>query len=727
ARNYEHLFEGADPPSFKDGTGHGTGVAMVAAGVSRDAPLASAMSGVAPKAWLGSYKVFPGKGKTRTDVIFKALDDAVADGMDVVNVSISMGWYRTIEYPDYIPRSVERAAAAGTISVWGAGTDGPERSTNTGLTGAGAITVGATFNDRFFGGSLTLDDGARFLAVPAGGSLGADSVSGRVHDVALLDGSGLACQSPAPGSLSDRIALILRGTCTFETKLNNVQQAGALAGLVYAAEDSPAPFAMGAGLSTLPAAMIGYGNGVEIKQRLSAGPVAAALDFSPNSLPADPNTIGDFSSRGPDPKYLVAPDLLAAGQDLYLAHLNGKYGVSQGTSFASPMVAGALALVRAARPGLTLDQQRSLIVNTATPLRGADSNFAPVMEQGSGSLNAEAALSSPLVVSPTSVSFGAGTNNIDETKKLVVTNLGRAADTVAVTVEPFQAGPAPTVSPAALSLEPGASGTVELKFQGRALTAGEYQGFVNVQGLQYPGALRVPYWYAIAANTATQVHFEEISSGAAGKRLDAAITYRWMDGSGIWIVGPASAVSVLSGGGKVLQLLRYDVNRVVDVDVRLGPKPGINKFRLALGSVVREVAIEGTGDAAQRYIRLGATSLAFGDVTAGQTKDLPLIVENLGTGPLTIRSIESNNATFTVAGPFPLSVPGEARATLNVRFAPAAAGQQQGRLTITHDDTVEGNLTVTTAGNGVPRAAAMPPGSGDAVASTTSAPGGGRN
>ena len=88
------------------------------------------ITGVAPKAYIGNYKVLDASGGT-SDVVAKAIDDAVADGMDVLN--ISLGAYVT-SYSDIDPNEVgqaaiARAAQAGVIVVVAAGNDGPGAGT----------------------------------------------------------------------------------------------------------------------------------------------------------------------------------------------------------------------------------------------------------------------------------------------------------------------------------------------------------------------------------------------------------------------------------------------------------------------------------------------------------------------------------------------------------------------------------------------------------------------
>ena len=103
---------------------------MAAAGVSNAGPLAT-ISGVAPKAWLGSYKVFgsPGVNDGATEsAILKALDDAVADGMDVINISLGSN-LTPLPANDPEVAAIERASALGVIVVVASGNNGPDPAT----------------------------------------------------------------------------------------------------------------------------------------------------------------------------------------------------------------------------------------------------------------------------------------------------------------------------------------------------------------------------------------------------------------------------------------------------------------------------------------------------------------------------------------------------------------------------------------------------------------------
>ena len=107
AKNYTKLLPDGGDPDANDRDGHGTGTSVVAAGGAASTPYGP-ITGVAPKAYIGNYKVLDANGGT-SDVVAKAIDDAVADGMDVLN--ISLGSYVT-SYSDIAADDVGQAAIA---------------------------------------------------------------------------------------------------------------------------------------------------------------------------------------------------------------------------------------------------------------------------------------------------------------------------------------------------------------------------------------------------------------------------------------------------------------------------------------------------------------------------------------------------------------------------------------------------------------------------------------
>jgi len=273
ARSYYPLWSSVDSDnSVLDRTGHGTAVAMCAAGAGHDSPIGR-LTGMAPAAYLGVYKIFgtPGTNDDATDeAILKAIDDAVADGMDVISMSFGSVLASRPEN-DILVRAVNKAEAAGVIVVISAGNDGPGLATmNSPGTAPGALTVGASENGRIFASGVVASDGTAAPAFPGSATDPTGTITGSLVTVAKFDTTGLACTALPAKSLSDQIALILRGTCTFETKLNVAAAAGAKAAIVYTDAARPEEFfTMSVGAALLPAVLLTYADGKLFADRLA--------------------------------------------------------------------------------------------------------------------------------------------------------------------------------------------------------------------------------------------------------------------------------------------------------------------------------------------------------------------------------------------------------------------------------------------------------------------------
>jgi subtilisin family serine protease len=601
ARSYVPLLPNRDPDwSARDRVGHGTALASAAAGLPAAGPLA-AIAGVAPRAWLGNYKIFGTPGYNDYaggDAILKAIDDAVSDGMDIINLSLGDDFAPRLE-DDIDAQAVERAAAAGVIVVVAAGNNGPALNTLASpATAPSAIAVGATTNDRAFAASVELSGFATFVAVNGSGRTPSSNVSAPVADVAALDGDGLACSVLPAGSLAGRVALILRGTCTFETKLNIAQRAGAVAALVYASDPSTAPFTMGVGFATLPAQMISYHAGLEIKQRVSGEePVTATLRFElgPVALPA--NRLADFSAAGPGVDLAIKPDLVAAGQDIYVAtqSLDSRgdmfdasgFRLVDGTSFSAPLVAGAAALLKSARPGLTAAAYRSLLINTASQTVAAGAGDPPALQQtGAGLLDVDAALRSTVAAFPASLGFGAGGPDPWLSRKLTLTNIGTETETFTLSVVPRTGSAGPTLESSALELVPGASVELPVLWTGVGLAPGAHEGFIAIEGATSGTRVHVPYWYAVKSpGPARIVVLSAISSARRGSTQRDAVYVRLTDIAGVIADGAEPTVTAISGGGAFRGLSNYDseVPGLFGLHLQLGPAPGTNVFRIEAG------------------------------------------------------------------------------------------------------------------------------------------------
>ncbi|MBK9167104.1 MAG: S8 family serine peptidase [Bryobacterales bacterium] len=587
ARSYAPLFRNPEPdPSARDASGHGTAVAMAAAGVSNRGPLAT-ITGVAPRAFLGNYRIFGSTGindGTTSDLILKALDDAVADGMDVVNMSFGSSLAPRLDR-DVEGQAIETASALGVVVVVSAGNTGPGRnSVASPATTPAALSVGSSANQRRFATAAIAGEDV-YVATPGDGPAPDEPVTGPLRD------AGLGCTALPPGTLAGAVALIERGICTFEDKLNNAAAAGAVAGLVFT--DERAVVIMAAGSATLPAQMIGRDDGLALQTRLAdEGEFDVTLRFTQGPVPALPYPVPSFSAIGPNVDGGVKPDVLAAGTNLYTATQRGTpsgsvfsasgYRSVQGTSFSAPLVAGAVAVLRAARPGLTSAQYRSLLVNSATPYP------AMVIESGAGLLQVDAALRATLAAEPLSL-------NLSEAPgPLRLTHLGEDASEYRITVWALGEGPPLVPSRDRISLNPGETAELELFFDSD-LPPGSYQGYVIFADDAAGTEARVPYWYAVPTGVpgAVSVAFRP-ESARPGATVQAFL--KVVDSNGTPMADTPLTVSAASGGGSVSEILPIDrfFPGVYRVTLTLGPEAGVQTFHAWAGDAGLAFSINAT-------------------------------------------------------------------------------------------------------------------------------------
>jgi len=625
ARSYPQFLKTDPDTSARDRQGHGTATAMAAAGVLNSGPLAT-IRGVAPKAYLGNYKVFGSPGVNDTapeDAILKAIDDAVADGMDVINLSLGDA-VAVVLTEDLEAISIKRATNMGAIVVVAAGNSGPDPHTIGSPGGApAAISVGASLNDRSFNAVATVGS-TRYVAIPGSGPAPAQPLSAAIKDVTALGDDGLACSPFAAGSLKGKIAFVLRGTCFFTDKIANIVAGGAVGALVYTDEARPDAIVMSVGSATLPAMMVSNGDGVRIKQQLAKASATATLDFTLQPTAVDPDKLADFSAQGPDVDGSIKPDLVAVGTNVYTATQKfdtkgdvydpSGYALVDGTSLSSPIVAGAAAMLKAARPGLTVAQYRSLLINTASPGFISPGVPARVQQAGAGSLDMNAVLKATGAVSPTSFSFGIGTGGIQQTQTLTISNVGAAPETFTIFVAergmptvPIPAGsrtemllqtsgqqPSVTVSTHSLTLNAGGTATVTVSITGFGLAAGAYEGFIHVMGTNSGVDQRVPYWYGVGSTTPARITIlSTASSPAPGSISTDAALFRVTDINGITVPGVSPKATVVSGGGSVRSIVNDSsfYPGIFSLNVKLGPTAGSNVFRVQVGNLTQDVTL----------------------------------------------------------------------------------------------------------------------------------------
>ncbi len=554
ARSYVNMLVGTNPAtsrpddlSPRDRVGHGTAVATIAAGVRASGP-SGTVQGVAPRAWLGNYKIFGSPGVngrfTYADVLVTALRDAVNDGMDIAVLSLGSpaDWgpldrggtcdRQGTEPCDWRSEAVENATRLGLTVVVSAGNDGDLanvypafNSIHSPGSAPSAITVGASTNSHIYYQSVRVSgtgvpaDLQRINAYFGDGPRPDPALRAPLRDVASTGDDGRACSPLANGSLTGTIALIMRGECQYTTKILNAQRAGAVGVILYQSEAGVEGTARILGLeeTAIPAALIGNRLGVALKNYISQQTDASAsLDpalLATNTSEAD--FMAFFSSRGPSIRETgIKPELVAVGTDLYTATQTYDpagdmydptgFTAANGTSFAAPLVAGAVAIVKQRYPRMTPAQLKSAVVNTAN-IQVSDYDAgrvipAEVLDRGAGKLDAGRAAQTTVTVEPSTVSFGVlGTSLPANATPLRFCNFGTGNVTLNLMEERFGS----TTGSATVMLSAstvtvnagGCNGNVTVRLTGSRPQPGVYQGSIVVNGGSVP--LRIPYAYYV--------------------------------------------------------------------------------------------------------------------------------------------------------------------------------------------------------------------------------------
>jgi subtilisin family serine protease len=568
ARSYDDLYGRGNSGSASDCYGHGTGVAMAAAGTPVKANYAE-ISGVAPKAFLGAYRVFQRcVNSAYDDVVLRAINDAIDDGMDVINLSLGSS-FKDLAGEAVFDQAFQRASDAGIVVVTTAGNSGPDPvSLDSPGMSPHVITVGASINDRTFRFPVRAEGLETILGMPGSGPNSGGDVSGQVVDVAGVEGNSMGCIGYADASLSGKIALIPRGDCDFSVKLNFAASAGAKGALVV--NSTSGVIEMYVGTATLPAMMISREDGATLRGALVQNPgLNVSIGFSGEPVLQDSRQLAMFSSRGPSvlPDRSVKPDLLAIGQDVYTATSTnvgaGIYDASgfallNGTSYSAPIVAGAAAVLKAARPGLTAQQYRSLLINNAVAFSTVDGRQYTPVEGGAGLLNLDASLKSSLTLSSTSISYGlVSGGSFDLSKEVTMANTGTADETVDIDVEKLSAGLEPRLDQTHVTVPAGGTIKLNVQMQSTDLAPGAYQGWIRFHGRTSGAELRMPYWLTRPSGIASSVVVMDISPENPARAQEVEVMFRVLDTTSIPINSAVEAIS-LTRGAWILHMQNQD-------------------------------------------------------------------------------------------------------------------------------------------------------------------------
>lgn len=409
-------------PNPVDESGHGTHVAGTVAGTGDGI---STYDGLAPEASLYAIKVFGKKGSTSDHVVIAALEYAVdpdgdgdpSDHLDVLNLSLGSSFgVPHILYSEAIANLVK----AGITPVMSAGNSG-NIPFIVGSPGAAdeAISVAASVDNmdhnwKFRAVRFKLADGEQVLvkAIEATTTKPIKQLESPIAGALIPVGYGdKDFSDELKAMVEGNVAFIDRGLVSFSEKISRAFAAGAV-GVVVANNQAGTPINMGGqGSFPIPGIMISQSLGTRFKDQITRGEDVFVHFKVDESIEESEliDTLTSFSSRGPRSlDSLIKPEIAAPGKNIVSARLGGgtKAALMSGTSMAAPHVAGVVALLKQYRPHISEDQVKSLLLGTSKLMKDVNGNDYSVAYQGTGRVQAFAALTHGLVLKPAALSLG---------------------------------------------------------------------------------------------------------------------------------------------------------------------------------------------------------------------------------------------------------------------------------------------------------------------------------
>jgi subtilisin family serine protease len=388
---------GADPDEFdsaRDDNGHGTHTASTAAGnAGVEASVLGVprgtVSGVAPRARVIAYKGLGNLGGFGSDLA-AAIDQAVADGVDVINYSIGSSSFAI--GPDDI--AFLFAADAGVFVATSNGNSGPGAATTGSPASVPWLTsVGASTQSRFFQGSVDLGDGTSYTGA---------SVTGGTDVLPIVDAADAGSPLCVPGDLdasevAGKIVLCQRGAIARVAKSYAVYLAGGAGMVLFNTNDADS---LNTDNHWVPSVHTNFTQGSAIKTYVSSAAEPTAQILAGDAVEVMAPTMASFSSRGPNrlSSDIIKPDITGPGVQILAGwspfpdpgEVPGElFAAIAGTSMSSPHVAGAFALLKQAHPDWTAAMAKSALMTTAYQDVMKEDGLTPAdpFDMGSGHMN----------------------------------------------------------------------------------------------------------------------------------------------------------------------------------------------------------------------------------------------------------------------------------------------------------------------------------------------------
>ncbi len=369
------------------------------------------ISGVAPRANIIAYAAC-----CTGSALTAAIDQAIADGVDVINYSIGSAGASSL-WEDFDTVGYLAARDAGIFVATSAGNSGPDPDTVGSPADAPWLTsVGASTHNRAYPNTLTVTAAGQtdLVIVGAGYTSG---LTGAPIVYAGDFGDALCLEPFAAGTwTAGEIVICDRGEIARVEKGQNVLAGGA-GGFVLANDVANGDSLVG-DAHYLPGVHITYDDGVVLKAFVAANPSATAdISGAVRDLsPSNGDKMAAFSSRGANRAIdIVSPSVTAPGVDIIAADgadLTGSgvisWGFNSGTSMASPHVAGAGALIMGQTSWTPAEIQSAMMLSAVRSVVKEDGvTQADPFDMGSGRVDVAAALAVPFVLNETTAKYEA--------------------------------------------------------------------------------------------------------------------------------------------------------------------------------------------------------------------------------------------------------------------------------------------------------------------------------
>jgi hypothetical protein len=411
--------------SPRDGAGHGTHTASTSGGnayvqATAQGAAIGAISGIAPRARIAVYKALwtanttpTNDGGTTADIL-KAIDDAVADGVDVINYSVSGS---KTSFLDEVEIAYLNATAAGVFVAASAGNSGP--GNEVAHISPWLMTVAASTHDRQAFADLNLGNGTVFAngASVFGGSLSGDMILASSIPAAgqtVADAQRCFANALNATAAVGKIVVCDRGVSARVDKSAEVKRVGGI-GMVLLNTSNQS---LNADFHSVPSIHLPDTTRAAINAYAATAGANGSIKPPATPIAVVAPVMASFSSRGPNKANgnILKPDISGPGVDILAAYIasqtqaehdmtiagtftpRANAGSLSGTSMSSPHVAGAAALFKQLYPNWSVAAIKSAMMTSTTGVKLANGSADnDRWGYGAGHMNPNGAAATPLV------------------------------------------------------------------------------------------------------------------------------------------------------------------------------------------------------------------------------------------------------------------------------------------------------------------------------------------